>query len=262
MHFVGNRAIVLGDGRKELQLYYNPGYTTLSVILPIVFLFFGFTVVEFRQPGQRFFWPFLLVSGLIAGLAITGMHYIGNLGISNYILRNPPRYIIGAAAVAIFASITALALFFYFKERWINSLPRRMICASVLACAVSGMHWLATVGTTYTLVKEKSNVSNQSRDSTLIVAIVIVRISLIIYLGFLLTIFFQSLLSCVVCFAFAFLTQRRKKQLADRAQHVVIASATFDQEGKLLVTQEGLIPSRKVTKQFNQKVFRALIDSY
>jgi hypothetical protein len=35
----------------------------------------------------------------------------------------------------------------------------------------------------------------------------------------------------------------------------VLASATFDPEGRLLVTTEGLPPSRKVTKQFNQKSF-------
>ena len=37
MHFVGNRAIILGDGCKEIQLYYNPSFTALSVFLPIIF---------------------------------------------------------------------------------------------------------------------------------------------------------------------------------------------------------------------------------
>jgi hypothetical protein len=43
-------------------------------------------------------------------------------------------------------------------------------------------------------------------------------------------------------------------ELADRAQHVVLSSATFDVEGRLMVTLEGHLPSRKITKQFNQKV--------
>jgi hypothetical protein len=54
---------------------------------------------------------------------------------------------------------------------------------------------------------------------------------------------------------FALLNQRRKKQLADRAQHVVLASATFDADGKILVTNEGLLPCQKVTRQFNQRSF-------
>ena len=59
------------------------------------------TTVEFRQPGQRFFWPFLVLSGVMAGLAITGMHYVGNFGINNYRLTNPAGWVVGAAAIAI-----------------------------------------------------------------------------------------------------------------------------------------------------------------
>ncbi|KAF2100668.1 hypothetical protein NA57DRAFT_37426 [Rhizodiscina lignyota] len=236
MHFVGNRAIVLGDGSKEIQLYYNSGFTALSAFLPVVFLFFGFTSVELRQPGQRFFWPSLLIASVIAGLAITGMHYVGNFGITNYHVRNPAQYIVGAAAIAIFACIVALTMFYYFKERWINSWWRRVMCAIILAGAVSGMHWLGTMGTTYQL--SSGTVADQgNRNTNLIIAIVI------------------SLLACFVCLMFAFLTQVRKKQLADRAQHVVLASVTFDPDGKILVTQEGLMPSQKITKQYNQRSF-------
>ncbi|KAE9986520.1 hypothetical protein EG328_005406 [Venturia inaequalis] len=237
MHFVGNRAIVLGNGEKELQLYYNPGFTTLSVFLPIVFLFLGFTTVELRQPGQAFFWPSLVVAGIVAGLAITGMHYVGNFGINNYTLVNPPQFVVGAGLIAITACCIALALFFYFKGKWINSFPRRVACACLLAGAVSGMHWTASIGTRYTLRDTPPDRLGMSRDTNLIVAIVL------------------SLLACVVCFAFGLLTQRRKKQLADRAQHVMLASVTFDPDGKLLVTQEGILPAQKVTRQYNQRSF-------
>lgn len=173
MHFVGNRAIVLGNGQKGIQLYYNSGFTALSAFLPVIFLFFGFTTVELRQPGQRFFWPSLLISAVIAGLAITGMHYVGNFGITNYHVKSPPAYIVGAAAIAIFASTVALSMFYYFKEKWINSLPRRIVCACILAGAVSGMHWLATMGTTYQL-SSMETVESGNRNTNLIIAIVIV----------------------------------------------------------------------------------------
>jgi hypothetical protein len=65
----------------------------------------------------------------------------------------------------------------------------------------------------------------------------------------------QSLLACVLCLVFGVLTQRRKKELEDRAQHVVLASATFDQDGKILVTPEGLLPCQKITRQYNQRSF-------
>jgi NO-binding membrane sensor protein with MHYT domain len=174
MHFVGNRAITMADGELRYQLYYNSGFTALSVFLPIIFLFFGFTTVELRQPSQRFFWPSLVLAGMIAGLAITGMHYVGNFGINNYRLTNPAGYVVGSAAIACVASITALSLFFYFKERWINSWVRRLACAFLLAGAVSGMHWTATSGTRYTLSSLSNGHSSISRDTNLIVAIVVV----------------------------------------------------------------------------------------
>lgn len=42
--------------------------------------------------------------------------------------------------------------------------------------------------------------------------------------------------------------------LKDRAQHVVLAVATFDAEGRLLVSQSGLMPCQTITRQFNQRV--------
>lgn len=174
MHVVGNRAIILGDGSPLMQLNYNAGFTALSAFLPIVFLFIAFTLLEIQQPGQPLFWPFLVASGFIVGLSITGMHYVGNFGISNYTVYSPAPYIVGAAAIAIVASITALALFFYFKEKWVNSLTMRLSCATVLAAAVSGMHWVATTGTNY-ILRVQAGGSGSHRNVNLIVAIICVR---------------------------------------------------------------------------------------
>jgi hypothetical protein len=42
--------------------------------------------------------------------------------------------------------------------------------------------------------------------------------------------------------------------LKDRAQQVVLAVATFDAEGRLLVSQGGLMPCQTITRQFHQRV--------
>lgn len=42
--------------------------------------------------------------------------------------------------------------------------------------------------------------------------------------------------------------------LKDRAQQVVLAVATFDADGKLLVSQSGLMPCQTITRQFQQRV--------
>jgi hypothetical protein len=41
--------------------------------------------------------------------------------------------------------------------------------------------------------------------------------------------------------------------LKDRAQQVVLAIATFDPEGRLLVSQGGLMPCQTITRQFHQR---------
>jgi hypothetical protein len=47
--------------------------------------------------------------------------------------------------------------------------------------------------------------------------------------------------------------------LKDRAQQVVLAVATFDAEGRLLVSQSGLMPCQTITRQFHQRVSRPLV---
>ena len=170
MHCVGNRAIIMGDGSPKMQLNYSPGYTALSAFLPIICLLIAFTLLEVQQPDQPLFWPFLIVSGFILGLSICGMHYVGNFGISNYTLYNPAAFVLGSASIAVGASIAALSMFLYFREKWVNSFSTRMVCATVLAAAVSGTHWLATTGTTYILQVQGGGTTGD-RDIVLIVGL-------------------------------------------------------------------------------------------
>lgn len=53
----------------------------------------------------------------------------------------------------------------------------------------------------------------------------------------------------------AVLGSRSRKKSADRAQQVALASATFDHEGRLMVTPEGLLPCRKITNSYIERVF-------
>ena len=58
-----------------------------------------------------------------------------------------------------------------------------------------------------------------------------------------------------VCLFIAVQANRRHKQLADRAQQVVLACARFDSEGRLMVTREGLLPCQNITMHENEKAF-------
>jgi NO-binding membrane sensor protein with MHYT domain len=174
MHFVGNKSIVMGDGRNEIQLYYSAGWTTLSAIMPIVVLYGAFYLTESLSKSPQAMYLALAATGLLAGLAITGMHYIGNLGTSNYVLDNNYVYVIGAAAIAVVSCWFSFTIFFHQKEHWINFWWRRFLCAILLASAVSGMHWLASVGTTYQLKSYHGAISGM-KNVNVILASVLVR---------------------------------------------------------------------------------------
>jgi hypothetical protein len=58
-----------------------------------------------------------------------------------------------------------------------------------------------------------------------------------------------------------FMQQRRRRMLKDRAQQVVLAVATFDPQGRLLVNQSGLMPCQTITRQFHQRVSPDRIDT-
>lgn len=176
MHFVGNRAIELGDGSKEIQLYYSPEFTALSVILPVMFIFIGFYVAESFSRTRRSQYLSVGITGISAGLAIVGMHYIGNFGTTTYRMDNEPTYIIGAVLIATLSCYVAITLFFHQREQWINTWVRRCLVAAILSTAVCGMHWTAAAGTRYRL-KELYRGKEQARNKILIVAIFLVGLS-------------------------------------------------------------------------------------
>lgn len=172
MHYIGNRATVLGDGHLAIQIAYSQGFTALSFFVPIVVLLAAFMAVGSSDKISMIRLP---VGGALAGLAICGMHYLGQAGISNYTCVYSVGYVVGSAVIAVFASITALSVFFALRAAWTDSWWKRAMCAVILGCAVFGMHWVASVGTQYRLkIASPSKSHDIPRNSTVIVIIVLV----------------------------------------------------------------------------------------
>ena len=177
MHFVGNRAIILAGGESNMQLNYSPGFTALSVFLPIIFLFIGFFIADResqKHRGKLRLSIFHGIAGIAAGLSIVAMHYVGNFGILNYKLSYSPSYIGGAVIVAVVDATGALAFFFSMEELWINKWWSRLMAAIFLAIAVSGMHWVASTGVVYRLKAIPGPNAGNARNINLIIAIALV----------------------------------------------------------------------------------------
>ncbi|KAL8824886.1 MAG: hypothetical protein Q9191_004753 [Dirinaria sp. TL-2023a] len=135
----------MADGDKSLRIVYNGGFTAGSLIMPIAIIagaFFAFSISKVSILRT-------LIGGFLVGLGICGMHYLGQVSIFDYKAVYAAANIVGAAMIAVAASTVALGLFFYLNSNWTNNWLKRFACAKLLAAAVSGMHWVASVGTTY-----------------------------------------------------------------------------------------------------------------
>jgi hypothetical protein len=62
------------------------------------------------------------------------------------------------------------------------------------------------------------------------------------------------MIALVSCFGIFYWSNIRRKKVAEQAQQVVLAAFIRDESGKVLVTPEGLLPSQKITRKFNQRV--------
>lgn len=148
--------------------------TIISLFLPILVLLLAFLAVS---SNDRVHWWRIGLSGCLSGGAICGMHYLGNLSIQNYRCEYSVGTIVGAALIAVVASTAALALFFVLQAAWTISWWRKILCAMLLAAAVSGMHWCAAVGTKYRLLQFYTGTGEMSRATTIVVVICLVSSS-------------------------------------------------------------------------------------
>lgn len=143
MHFLGNRAVILEGGGTVFQIVYSAGYTALSFFVPVLVLLGAFFSLGTDEKAGKFR---LLASGTLAGLAVCGMHYVGQLGISNFQCEYDVAHVVGSVVVAIFAANVALSIFFVLHSIFATSWIRRAGVGGILAGAVSAMHWTASTG--------------------------------------------------------------------------------------------------------------------
>lgn len=69
MHFIGNQAINMGDGSREMRLIYNSAFTAVSFVLPILVVASSFLVFSLSSYPT---WWNITLGGVLAGAAIVG----------------------------------------------------------------------------------------------------------------------------------------------------------------------------------------------
>lgn len=129
MHFVG----MLSYALPGLQIRYNLELTLLSLLVPVVVTAVGFRSVRKGSRTLRTILP----GGLLMGLGIGAMHYIGMAALeTGATLVYDPVWVVISFCIAIGAATAALAL-----AMSQTRLAVRLAAAVVMGLAIAGMHY-------------------------------------------------------------------------------------------------------------------------
>src|SRR6201997_4304422 len=137
MHFVAMLAFIM-----PTPMSYDIGLTTLSLVVAIFVTGGGFYVISHHSGSPLR----LVLGGIFMGLGIAAMHYIGMAAMREHVeLSYDRRFVALSLIIAIGASTAALWLAFRTTD-----LGQKLIAAAVMGLAISGMHYTAMGGTTFT----------------------------------------------------------------------------------------------------------------
>jgi NO-binding membrane sensor protein with MHYT domain len=128
MHFVAMLAFVL-----PMPMSYDVGLTVLSLMLAILAAGGGFYVIS--HPGVSR--PRLVLSGVLMGSAIAGMHYTGMAAMRGPVELSYDRLWVALSVIIAIGAATA-ALWLAFRT---TDTGRKVAAAIVMGIAISGMHY-------------------------------------------------------------------------------------------------------------------------
>jgi PAS domain S-box-containing protein len=136
MHFVGMLAFSLPCG-----ITYEPIGTVLSMIPAMLASGIALgTISKPHEPGLSR----LSVSAVLMGVGIAAMHYSGMAAMQpEALLRYDPALVAISVVVAVVLAFVSLSIRFQFHRLQSSPMAANIIAASVMGCAVAGMHYTA-----------------------------------------------------------------------------------------------------------------------
>jgi PAS domain S-box-containing protein len=136
MHFVGMLAFSLPCG-----ITYEPVGTVLSMIPGMLASGIALgTISKPHEPGLSR----LSVSAVLMGVGIAAMHYSGMAAMRpEALLRYDPALVAVSVVVAVVLAFVSLSIRFQFHRLQSSPTVATIIAASVMGCAIAGMHYTA-----------------------------------------------------------------------------------------------------------------------
>src|ERR1700724_994432 len=129
MHFIA----MLGFTIPGQSIRYNVPITILSMVIAVIVVGIGTFIVGFSREGT---WP-LLLGGLIIGLGVNSMHYLGMAAIRvQALLTYNPALVAASVVIAVIAGTAALWAALRLDTVWST-----LIASLIMGVAVSGMHY-------------------------------------------------------------------------------------------------------------------------
>jgi NO-binding membrane sensor protein with MHYT domain len=129
MHFIA----MLGFAIPGQTILYNVPLTIASMFLAIVVVGVGLFIVGYGNGG----WPRLLAAGVLVGVGVAGMHYLGMAAMSmpDTMSYNPLLFVV-SVVIAVVAGTAALWI-----GTWVSTWTATVGASLVFGVAVSGMHY-------------------------------------------------------------------------------------------------------------------------
>ena len=135
MHFIGMLAYHL-----PIAVHYELPLTVLSLAPAVCSAMLGFHLLR----GQRLGLAKVLAGGLVMGLGIASMHFLGMAAIPMQPpIEHNPWVVALAIGIAIVVSIAALLILQRSQGRHVQGLLTQVASATVMGLGIAGMHYTA-----------------------------------------------------------------------------------------------------------------------
>ena len=129
MHFIA----MLGFTIPGQQILYNVPMTIASMLVAVAVVGVGLFIVGFGDGG----WWRLLVGGVIIGIGVAAMHYLGMAAMS---MQDSMSYDLPLVAVSVLIAVVAGTAALWAGTR-VNTVGAAIGAALIMGVAVSGMHY-------------------------------------------------------------------------------------------------------------------------
>jgi diguanylate cyclase (GGDEF)-like protein len=133
MHFIGMLAFSL-----PVPMGYDVPITLLSMLIAVVVSGFALYTVS----RDKVTWKNLIVGGILMGIGIASMHYTGMAAMqTSPPIQYDPLLFAASVAIAIGASLAALAIAFTLRTDTVWMIYAKYAAAMVMGIAITGMHY-------------------------------------------------------------------------------------------------------------------------